>query len=473
MYDFITNLLNLKDKDIQILDIEIIGKNKLIHIQKVLKNEYCPSCQSRMHSKGVYIRTVNHPILQDGFELKLMVHQRRWHCTNPDCGLYFNDQFNFLSSYKQSSNITPYLILKELKNIHMTTSEIAKRYHVSDTTIHYYLRQYLDIKRLPFPEIISIDEVYLNLDYKHKYALVIFDFITGEIIDLLPNRWEKTTNAYFISIPLEERQKVKYLICDMYNPYINFTKRYFPNSIAIIDSFHVVSWLIRLINNYLIDLKKKYQERDKKAYIHYLEQKNKPIDSISLADVPKSKEVYLINHYKWFILKNKDNINYRYKAKYNYKFKMYLNTYDLEKMFFDLDPNLSKIRFLKEKYIEFNTSEETNKDSLMKQLEDLIRLYSNSDLNIFKDFSKVLEVHKQEIINSFTFVLDSKKKKRRLSNGPIEGFNRTPKDFRRNSRGLENFESVRNRIIWSNRKQEPVLAVPKSKEEVYTFKKKK
>lgn len=473
MYDFITNLLNLKDKDIQILDIEIIGKNKLIHIQKVLKNEYCPSCQSRMHSKGVYIRTVNHPILQDGFELKLMVHQRRWHCTNPDCGLYFNDQFNFLSSYKQSSNITPYLILKELKNIHMTTSEIAKRYHVSDTTIHYYLRQYLDIKRLPFPEIISIDEVYLNLDYKHKYALVIFDFITGEIIDLLPNRWEKTTNAYFISIPLEERQKVKYLICDMYNPYINFTKRYFPNSIAIIDSFHVVSWLIRLINNYLIDLKKKYQERDKKAYIHYLEQKNKPIDSISLAEVPKSKEVYLINHYKWFILKNKDNINYRYKAKYNYKFKMYLNTYDLEKMFFDLDPNLSKIRFLKEKYIEFNTSEETNKDSLMKQLEDLIRLYSNSDLNIFKDFSKVLEVHKQEIINSFTFVLDSKKKKRRLSNGPIEGFNRTPKDFRRNSRGLENFESVRNRIIWSNRKQEPVLAVPKSKEEVYTFKKKK
>jgi Transposase and inactivated derivatives len=473
MYDFITNLLNLKDKDIQILDIEIIGKNKLIHIQKVLKNEYCPSCQSRMHSKGVYIRTVNHPILQDGFELKLMVHQRRWHCTNPDCGLYFNDQFNFLSSYKQSSNITPYLILKELKNIHMTTSEIAKRYHVSDTTIHYYLRQYLDIKRLPFPEIISIDEVYLNLDYKHKYALVIFDFITGEIIDLLPNRWEKTTNAYFISIPLEERQKVKYLICDMYNPYINFTKRYFPNSIAIIDSFHVVSWLIRLINNYLIDLKKKYQERDKKAYIHYLEQKNKPIDSISLAEVPKSKEVYLINHYKWFILKNKDNINYRYKAKYNYKFKMYLNTYDLEKMFFDLDPNLSKIRFLKEKYIEFNTSEETNKDSLMKQLEDLIRLYSNSDLNIFKDFSKVLEVHKQEIINSFTFVLDSKKKKRRLSNGPIEGFNRTPKDFRRNSRGLENFEAVRNRIIWSNRKQEPVLAVPKSKEEVYTFKKKK
>ena len=38
------------------------------------------------------------------------------------------------------------------------------------------------------------------------------DFNTLEIVDILPNRWEETTNAYFLSIPLEERKNVKYLI---------------------------------------------------------------------------------------------------------------------------------------------------------------------------------------------------------------------------------------------------------------------
>lgn len=49
----------------------------------------------------------------------------------------------------------------------------------------------------------------------------------------------------------------------------------------------------------------------------------------------------------------------------------------------------------------------------------------------------------------------------------IEGFNRIPKDFKRNSRGLGNFEYARTRLIWSNRKNEAILSTPKSKEEVY------
>lgn len=66
---------------------------------------------------------------------------------------------------------------------------------------------------------------------------------------------------------------------------------------------------------------------------------------------------------------------------------------------------------------------------------------------------------------------DNKGNERRLSNGPMEGYNRTPKDFKRNSRGLSNFEFARSRLIWANRKNESILATPKSKKEVYKFKK--
>lgn len=128
-----------------------------------------------------------------------------------------------------------------MKNIHVTTADVARRNSISDTAVHYIFLQYLDIRRLPLPEIISVDEVFLDIDYRHRYALVMMDFRTSEVIDILSNRWEETTSAYFLSIPLEERRNVKYLICDMYDPYINYTKRYFPESAAIIDSYHVVS----------------------------------------------------------------------------------------------------------------------------------------------------------------------------------------------------------------------------------------
>lgn len=70
------------------------------------------------------------------------------------------------------------------------------------------------------------------------------------------------------------------------------------------------------------------------------------------------------------------------------------------------------------------------------------------------------------------FEIDGDGKERRLSNGPIERFNCVLKDFKHNSRGLSDFEYARSRLIWSNRKNEPVLATPKSKIEVYKFKNK-
>ena len=49
---------------------------------------------------------------------------------------------------KQSSNITPYMVLNKMENINITTRDIANKYHISDTSVHYIFLQYLDIKRL-------------------------------------------------------------------------------------------------------------------------------------------------------------------------------------------------------------------------------------------------------------------------------------------------------------------------------------
>ena len=54
--------------------------------------------------------------------------------------------------------------------------------------MHNIFTAYVDLKRLPLPEILCVDEVYINISEKEKYTLVLMDFETGEIIDILHNR---------------------------------------------------------------------------------------------------------------------------------------------------------------------------------------------------------------------------------------------------------------------------------------------
>lgn len=108
-------LLNLADDGTySITHVEINGPDKFIHIEKHLRLTFCPSCNARMHSKGIYTRRVNHPITQDSMNIYLIVHQRRWICKS--CGHTENDSFPFLDKYSHSSNITPYLILDAFRN---------------------------------------------------------------------------------------------------------------------------------------------------------------------------------------------------------------------------------------------------------------------------------------------------------------------------------------------------------------------
>ena len=51
----------------------------------------------------------------------------------------------------------------------------------------------------------------------------------------------------------------------------------------------------------------------------------------------------------------------------------------------------------------------------------------------------------------------------------MEGFNRKPKDLKRNSRGLSNYDYTRNRILWSTRKNPPIRIIPKPEEQIHSF----
>lgn len=449
----ITELLDLEDSNLKVTGIVIDGTRKILTLETPVVAHYCPACGFRMHSRGIRTRQINHPVLQDGYQLVFHLKQRRWRCTNPDCRYEMNDMFRFVNKWRRNTNASDLLILLSFQDLSLSAAAIARKFHTSDTHVLDVFDKYVKLDRLPLTDIISVDEVHLDMDDRGKYALVIQDFHTGDPIDLLRNRRTEVTEPYFTSIPRSERNQVKYLLSDMYNPYISYVDKYFPYAVPVVDSFHVIQWVLRAIDNYIRGLIRQYRQRDREA----AEKRND--DPFREVQVPLSNEVYLLQKYRWLVLSNRSNITYHTDPRMDKHFRSLMNTYDYEAALFRISPRLKTLRDLKERYITFNSRNAGNPASAEKEMDDLIHDYYHSGDSIFVDFAELLVKYQQPIINSFVMVEKEgpgKLYSSRLSNGPIEALNRKVKDLKRLGRGFRNFEHFRSRFLYATRNN-PVL----------------
>lgn len=172
----------------------------------------CPVCGHKLNSKGHFKRHPNNQILNDGYKLDITVIGRRWKCSNSDCNYSCYDQFNFVEKRKRITKIVEFEIIMKMKDIKLSCTQVAKMYRVSDTYVHQLFMRYIDMPRLKLTKFICIDEVYLNISPTCKYALVIMDFISGEILDIVESRRKDYTQRYFQSISKEERNIVEYIL---------------------------------------------------------------------------------------------------------------------------------------------------------------------------------------------------------------------------------------------------------------------
>lgn len=175
----IIDFLDLEDPDIIVTDITITDMQKVITIESVPSKHFCPICQSRMYSRGIKTRTVHHPILQDGFDVILKVRQRRWRCTNSICEYEMNESFRFVNKGRRYTNASDMLIVNEFRKLTRSARDIARHFNTTDSNVLNIFDRYVDMKRLPLTDAISLDEVYLDMDENCKYTLVIQDFHTG------------------------------------------------------------------------------------------------------------------------------------------------------------------------------------------------------------------------------------------------------------------------------------------------------
>lgn len=460
----IIKLLGLEDPDIVVLEVtqNKALNTKDIFLAKALRPQYCPVCNFIMHSKGIYKRTVKHPVLQDGWQLILHLNQRRYSCTNPNCNYTCNESFPFVEKHSQRTAVTELLVLNAFRDINSMAAEIARKFNLSDTTVLQIFDRYVDMKPLPLSEVISVDEVHLEIPHQCEYALVIMDFLSGEPIDMLPGRNSKITEPYFAALSPEERNKVRFLISDMHNPYLGFVNKYFPHAEPVIDSFHVIQWLCNKIRDQLNQMLTEYKNRDEQVQKEKREASSVPL-RFSMSD-----EVYLLKYCKWIMLTNPEHLNYNAPSKFNRHFKYLMDTYAYEERFFNAFPFLRDMRDLKDRYILFNQTYEGNPSAAAVELNRLITLYRECDFDVLRDFSRLLKKYRQPIINSFVLMdkRTNSELKARMSNGPIESLNRKPKDQKRNARGFRNFQHARNRFLFATRINAPILSTPKEKTEI-------
>lgn len=455
MHDII-EFLGLEDLDLNVTKTELIGRTRYVTVSSFPTAHFCPQCGFRMHSKGIHQRKIDHPILQDGHHLVLILNQRRWRCTNPECGFTENEHFRFVDRYRRSTNATDLLILEAFRDISNTASAIGERFHKSDQHVLDVFDRYVSMKRLPLTDVISVDEVHLEMDAKCKYALVLQDFHTGEPIDLVISRRKEVTEPYFSSIPIQERASVKYLISDMYAPYQKFVEQYFPNAKPVVDAFHVIHWITHSIEQYLRGLLRNFKQRDGQKW----RERHPYTDPEFLPPMPQSDEVYLLQKYRWLILSNRSSIEYHQDVRMDRHFHRYMNTYDYERKFMALTPAMQELRDLKEEYVMFNQKNSGDPHQAALELPELIRRYKSSEYAMFRDFAGLLDRYKQPIINSFILterigpggIYDS-----RMSNGPIESLNRKAKDLKRIGRGYRNFSHLRNRFLFAARKRPTLI----------------
>ena len=460
----ITNLLDLEDPDIIISETSIQGQVKTITLETKPVAHFCPSCGLRMYSRGVKERTINHPVLQDGYSLILILKQRRWRCTNPECRYDIAESFKFVSRNRRTTNASDMLIVEAYKNLMETSASIAKRFHVSDSHVHEVFDRYVKLDRLPLTDAISVDEVYIDADKDCHYALIIQDFHTGDPIDMLRSRRNGVTEPYFASLPIEERNQVKYLISDMYNPYIAYVDKYFPNAVPVVDSFHVIQWIIRSIDAYIRQLLKKFRQRDSELQEKLSLEQQRPVS------LPVSNEVYLLQKYRWLILSNQAGITYHSDPRMDSHYHSLMNTYDYERALFSIDPNLQEFREAKEKYVLFNSRNGGDPIRARTELHELIQEYESSHHEMFRTFAGLLKKYEDPIINSFIMVEKVGKGNiynARLSNGPIESINRKVKDLKRLGRGFSNFDHFRNRFLYATRSAPVLNGITDSSQVVY------
>lgn len=373
-------------------------------------NLHCPECNSLEIIKfGKKSRTVHDDFVTNRDTL-IIVDYNRFKCKN--CNKLFNDKLDYFDKNESISLSKKLNILEDLK-MNISYTDIATMKHVSTQTVINIFENNVSFDRVPFGDVICMDE-FKNLKHsKGKYAFVMYDPNAQLINDVLEDRHQETIREYLFKVSWDEKNKVKYVITDMSESYRTIIRRHFINATHIVDAFHFSRYVSQALNNVRLRIQSKFTTK-----------------------TPQ----YKILKRNWSLLLKKqcELIDASY---YNPIEKIHTSIYTIIDDMLEIDDELRVAYDLSQSFFSAldNVKYEDSKEWLDKWIETL----NTSKIKEFHELKSMFKNWYQEILNSFIRFGD-----KRLHNGHIEGMNNKIKVIKRVAFGYKNFEHFRKRIMF-------------------------
>ncbi len=386
--NYIKDLLNLED--VIITKIVHADKSVKFFLDTKPKPHICPNCGN----STTKIHDYRWQTIKDlPFQLKdcyLVLHKRRYACS---CGKKFYESYEFLPKYLHRTKRLTWKIADLLRE---TTSlkSVAKTSNVSVATVCRILDS-IHYSCPPFKEAVSIDEFKGNAR-TGKYQCILVNPKNHSIMDILPDRTQSHLTDYFRQIDRSQRLRVKYFVCDMWQPYVDLAHTFFPNAKVCIDKYHFIRQITWAMENVRKRLQKTMTITMRKCY-------------------KRSHKLLLTRYHK---LKEENK-----------------KVCDLMLLYND---DLRLAHWLKERF--YDLCQDTKYSRQRNDFYDWIKIAESSGLKEFEKCANTYRRWAKEILNAFKYG---------ITNGTTEGFNNKIKVLKRISYGIRSFERFRTRILHS------------------------
>jgi Transposase and inactivated derivatives len=411
--DFIISVFNLKESQIRSISIKRADNETLnAYIVTIPEEKECPYCGGILNSDGHARpkKIINSVLVQH----KMVVHWSPHRFICKECGRTVTERNPFTYPGFSISFATIRQIMLDLKKSNLTYKDIAERNYVSITTVQHYFDSYINVPRARLPENLAIDEVHSSMaKYGSAFLCVLYDNVTRQPVDILPCRSKHELSKYYERFSPEDREKVRFVTMDMWDPYRDTAHKYFKNCEVAADPFHVIEHLIGDFGTLRLQIQ---------GQVEY-----------------GSPSYYLLKNWNWLLTAS--NVDLDNKPVMNRVFNRYMNHRDLLEMTLATSDELTSAYYLMKKYQYFNES--CPEEEAAQQLDSLIEEFASSDISVYREFVILLNNWRTEIINSF-----HTPNGRRQSNALAESVNSQIKTYLAVSKGNSNFERFRRRILY-------------------------
>lgn len=229
--------------------------------------KFCPKCgvifDNKFEKHGFITPDIKLPQVL-GYKTILRLHKQRYLCK--PCNKAFTLSSSITNYGCYISNNTKHNIARDLVK-KRSEKDIALDNDVSPNTVERIMDSYYETQKLYkhyLPEVLSFDEFKSVKSADGAMSFHMCDGITGQTIDIIEDRRLDNLIKYFFYYDYKARSRVKFIIIDMYSPYVSLIKKMFPNTNIIIDKFHLTQLISRALNKTRIAIMKKHKQHHRK-----------------------------------------------------------------------------------------------------------------------------------------------------------------------------------------------------------------